>query len=95
MPPMAVSPDLPGFSGVWHHLRAVSGTIFGGTIFGHLHRLLSEYVAYYHEDRPHLTLGKDTPCGRPVERPPQADAKIVAFPRVGGLHHRYARRVAA
>ncbi len=61
----------------------------------HLHRLLSDYVAYYHEDRTHLTLEKDTPSGRTVDRPPQADATIIAFPRVGGLHHRYAWRAAA
>ena len=61
----------------------------------HLHRLLSEYVAYYLKDRPHLALEKNAPCGRPVERPPQVDAEIVAFPRVGGLHHRYAWRSAA
>ena len=30
----------------------------------HLRRLLKEYVHYYHEDRTHLGLGKDTPGGR-------------------------------
>jgi putative transposase len=30
----------------------------------HLKRLLSEYVHYYHEDRTHLGLGKETPGGR-------------------------------
>ncbi len=61
----------------------------------HLHRLLCEYVAYYLEDRPHLSLGKDAPAGRRIERPPQGEAEIVSFPRVGGLHHRYAWRTAA
>jgi len=28
------------------------------------HRLLADYVRYYHEDRCHLTLGKDTPAGQ-------------------------------
>src|SRR5450631_1653147 len=32
----------------------------------HLRRLLKEYLCYYHEDRTHLRLGKDTPCGRAV-----------------------------
>ena len=31
----------------------------------HLMRLLSDYVRYYHEDRTHLGLGKETPFGRP------------------------------
>ncbi|MGA3317598.1 MAG: integrase core domain-containing protein, partial [Candidatus Korobacteraceae bacterium] len=30
----------------------------------HLRRLLNEYARYYHEDRTHLGLGKDTPGGR-------------------------------
>ena len=32
----------------------------------HFKRLMSEYVRYYHEDRTHLGLAKDTPAGRPV-----------------------------
>jgi putative transposase len=55
----------------------------------HLKRLLSEYLAYYHSDRTHLGLEKDTPF-----RPPTVSAKeceIVSSPRVGGLHHRYDR----
>ncbi len=30
----------------------------------HLRRLIREYVRYYHEDRIHDSLGKDTPYGR-------------------------------
>jgi hypothetical protein len=30
----------------------------------HLRRLVRDYVRYYHEDRTHLGLGKETPCGR-------------------------------
>ncbi len=41
----------------------------------------------------HLALGKDPPEPRPVQA---ADAgAIVAAPEVGGLHHRYERRLAA
>jgi len=32
----------------------------------HLKRLMREYIRYYHEDRTHLGLAKDTPQGRPV-----------------------------
>ncbi len=50
------------------------------------------YLAYYHGSRTHLALGKDTPDGRPVQ---SADGgKVVAFPQVGGLHHRYERLAA-
>jgi hypothetical protein len=56
----------------------------------HLKRLISEYVLYYHEDRTHLGLAKDTPTGRPLAIPSGAERKIQASPRLGGLHHRYA-----
>ena len=55
----------------------------------HLHRLLSEFVAYYHDDRTHLGLGKGTPSMRMATSKPHRDAAIVGQPRVGGLHHRY------
>ena len=54
-----------------------------------LRRVVRRYVDYFHEDRTHLGLGKDTPVPRAVEPPEMGE--IVAFPRVGGLHHRYSR----
>ena len=58
---------------------------------GHLRRTLRAFIgSYYHEDRTHLSLAKDAPSGRPVE----TVGEIVELPRVGGLHHRYARRAA-
>ena len=59
---------------------------------GHLHRLLQSYLVYYHEWRTHLGLNKDAPEPRQVQ--PPAQGKIVAFPEVGGLHHRYERKAA-
>ena len=55
-----------------------------------LRRVLRSYVEYFHDDRTHLGLDKDTPSGREAEGPKMG--KIVALPRVGGLHHRYARK---
>jgi transposase InsO family protein len=55
----------------------------------HLHRLLSEFVAYYHDDRTHLELGKGTPSMRTATSRPSSDAEIDGHPRIGGLHHRY------
>ena len=41
----------------------------------HLMSLAGEWVAYYHDDRTHLGLGKNTPNGREVEQPaPRGDA---------------------
>jgi transposase InsO family protein len=55
----------------------------------HLLRLVREHARYYNEDRPHMSLAGDSPVRRPVE--PPALGRVVALPRVGGLHHRYAR----
>jgi transposase InsO family protein len=61
----------------------------------HLIRLVGSYVTYYHEERCHLGLAKDTPNPRPISPRPSVTAKVVALPRVGGLHHRYEWREAA
>jgi hypothetical protein len=58
----------------------------------HLRRVLSCYFRYYHRSRTHLSPNKDCPDPRSIQ-PPSA-GKIVAFPEVGGLHHRYERRAA-
>ncbi len=58
----------------------------------HLRRLLRDYLIYYHSARTHLSLGKDSPEPRPVERLDQG--RIVETPLAGGLHHRYTRQAA-
>jgi putative transposase len=58
----------------------------------HLRRILTQYLAYYHQARTHLALDKDAPDLRPIEFP--AAGRIVQLPEVGGLHHRYVRRAA-
>jgi transposase InsO family protein len=55
----------------------------------HLRRLIRDYLAYYHDDRTHDALSKDTPNQRPVESKPSPLAKVTSRPRLGGLHHRY------
>jgi transposase InsO family protein len=55
----------------------------------HLRHLLRSYVAYYNEDRTHLGLDKQTPAGRRRSSLIERRGRIVASPRVGGLHHRY------
>jgi len=45
----------------------------------HLVRLLRDFVeGYYHPDRTHLGLGKETPARRAVEHRPSPGAKVVA-----------------
>ena len=58
----------------------------------HLRRVLTGYFQYHHDTRTHLSLGKDCPRHRPIRS--LSTGNIVAFPEVGGLHHRYERRVA-
>ncbi len=68
-------------------------------VFGerHLRNLLRDYVDYYHSDRCHLSLDKDTPEGRAMERKPSESAKVLSLPKdaVGGIHHRYTWKEAA
>ena len=53
----------------------------------HLKRTLSEFSAYYNSDRTHCGLDKDAPFKRPPQEP-KSHGKLIALPRVGGLHHR-------
>src|SRR5882672_5763319 len=58
-------------------------------VFGdaHLRRILAAYTGYYNELRTHLTLDKDSPGHRPIQRLGQ----LAARPILGGLHHQYCR----
>lgn len=61
----------------------------------HLRRLVRDYVSYYHQDRIHDSLEKDTPNHRPVEQKPSAKAIVISRARLGSLHHRYPWQQAA
>jgi hypothetical protein len=56
-----------------------------------LRRILTSYF-YYYERRTHLSLGKDAPQERAVQVAELGP--VIELPEVGGLHHRYQRRVA-
>ncbi len=58
-------------------------------IFGeaHLRRTLNKYAHYYNRARTHLSLEKDPPSSRPIER----QVAIVKCPHLGCLHHEYRR----
>jgi transposase InsO family protein len=55
----------------------------------HLRRLGHDYLAYYHQDRTHIGLNKNTPAERAVERRSRLQIRIVSTARLGGPHHRY------
>ncbi|MCJ7831954.1 MAG: hypothetical protein MUP92_00715 [Actinobacteria bacterium] len=56
-------------------------------------RVLRSYAFYYHSSRTHRSLDDEGPDPRSVEPPEMGD--VVAIAQVGGLHHRYTRRLAA
>ena len=53
----------------------------------HLRHLLLSYMKYYNGARTHLSLKKDAPFSRTVDRA----GKILCRPILGGLHHQYVR----
>jgi hypothetical protein len=53
----------------------------------HLRHPLLSYMKYYDRTRTHLSLEKDAPVSRSVERA----GHILCRPILGGLHHQYAR----
>jgi putative transposase len=61
----------------------------------HLRWLIHDYLNYYHDDRIHDSLAKDTPHRRPVESKPTPTAAAISHSRLGGLHHRYSWQKAA
>jgi transposase InsO family protein len=86
-----ISPGSPWQNGYAEHLigtlrRECLDQIL---IFGkaHLRKILTLYTSYYNESRTQLSLRKDSPLGRTVQR----YGKISATPVLSGLHHRYAR----
>src|SRR6476469_2484431 len=58
-------------------------------VFGkrHLRRVLLSYMNYYNETRTHLSLDKDAPLSRTVQRA----GRVLRLPILGGLHHQYIR----
>ena len=59
---------------------------------GHLNRLLREYIEdYYHTHRPHQGLEGETPIPPKPRLATPVSSRLIAFPVVGGLHHRYER----
>jgi putative transposase len=53
----------------------------------HFHRVVTEYIRYHNEARPHQGIGQRTPVH--AEHP--ADGKITTVPVLAGLHHEYRR----
>jgi transposase InsO family protein len=86
-----ISPRSPWQNG---HVERLIGTVRRECldrvlIFGeaHLRRILMLYASHYNGSRTHLSLHKDAPLHRAIQR----SGTIIAVPVLAGLHHRYAR----
>jgi transposase InsO family protein len=55
----------------------------------HLRSVLAEFVRYYNHERPHRTLGLQTP--EPRVRPAAGAGAVHSRPVLNGLHHVYER----
>jgi putative transposase len=55
-----------------------------------LQRILNEYMAYFNQARPHQGIRQHIPePSRSSHSSHQAGSKVIALPKVGGLHHDY------
>jgi transposase InsO family protein len=53
----------------------------------HLRRVLAEFADYYNRERPHRSLGLQSP----ISSPARSNGRVVSRSVPGGLHHAYAR----
>ncbi len=53
----------------------------------HLRSVLAEYIDYYNNVRPHLSMDRNAPIPRDVDPPERGE--VLSTPYLGGLHHRY------
>ena len=61
----------------------------------HLRRLMKEYIEYYNKDRCHLSLERDSPFTREVQKKPSESGKVISISKLGGLQHHYKWKQAA
>jgi len=55
----------------------------------HLRSVLKEYSEYYNRIRPHLSLNRNSPIPRIIEKIENGD--VTSTEILGGLHHSYSR----
>jgi putative transposase len=99
MKPKRISPASPWQNGIAERwIKSCRNELLDHVIIldeSHLRRLMRDYTSYYHEDRIHDSLEKDSPATRAISNKPDPSANLISFSRIGGLHHRYDWRHAA
>src|SRR5262245_34472020 len=80
MKPMRISPASPWQNGVAERwIGSCRRELIDHLIVlneAHLRRLIRDYISYYHTDRIHDSLEKDTPAKRPVSSKPNPSARL-------------------
>jgi putative transposase len=91
--PKRISPASPWQNGIAERwIKSCRNELLDHVIVlsdAHLRRLIRDYIFYYHADRIHDSLDKDSPEKRNVFHRPNRSSRLISLPRVGGLHHRY------
>jgi transposase InsO family protein len=57
----------------------------------HLQRVVTEYTAYFNQERPHQGIGQHIPDQYDLSKSKPVSGRITSKASLGGLHHRYAR----
>ncbi len=58
----------------------------------HLQRVVTEYTAYFNQERPHQGIGQRIPDQYDLSKSKPASGRIKSKAILGGLHHSYYRR---
>ena len=57
----------------------------------HLQRVVTEYTAYFNQERPHQGIGQRIPDQYDLSKSKSVSGRITSKAILGGLHHNYSR----
>ena len=95
---LGVTPKVTSYRSPWQNgiaerfILSVRSEVLNHVIIfneDHLQSLMREYIEYYNKDRCHLSLNRDSPLKRVVQKKPTESAGVISLPKLGGLQHLY------